>query len=50
LADDDIWEVGAALVDGLDFDAGEGEEIDEFLGARGQGDELAKPVKGDFHG
>jgi hypothetical protein len=50
LGDDDVGEVRAALVDGLDLDTGEGEEIDEFLGGRGQGDEFAEPGEGDVHG
>jgi hypothetical protein len=50
LGDDDVRDVRATLVDLLDFDTGEGEEIDELRGGRREGDELAEPGEGDVHG
>jgi hypothetical protein len=50
LADDDLRNVRAALMNLLDFDAGEGEEIDQFLRGGRKGDELAKPGEGGLHG
>ena len=49
LRDDDIRKIRAAFVDGLDLEAGHGEELGEIVDAFRQLDVFAQPVERDFH-